>query len=126
MVPRNIWLTMQATKDTLKCSAWPRSTAASTRLEHRFGVSASDDDGQTWSQVGGGLSNVTPAQVINRQNALLAATSNGVYRFPLAPATPASLGCWMAVLTAVVVFGATGILLAGFDRLPWPRERRST
>ena len=90
-----------------------------------FGVSASADDGQTWSQLGGGLADVTPAQLVDYQNALLAATSNGIYRFPLAQGAAASLTWWVAVVAAVVVFGAAGIGLAGFDRLPWPRARPS-
>ena len=89
-----------------------------------FGVSASADDGQTWSQLGGGLETVTPSQVINYQNTLLAATSNGVYRFPLASGTPASLNWWLAVLSAVVVSGSAGVMLAGFDRVPWWGSRR--
>jgi hypothetical protein len=68
---------------------------------------------------------VTPTQLIDYQNTLLAATSNGVYRFPLASGTPASLKWWLVVVSAVVIFGTFGVLLAGFDRLPWLRSRRS-
>jgi photosystem II stability/assembly factor-like uncharacterized protein len=90
-----------------------------------FGVSASADGGQTWSQLGGGLENVTPAQMVDYKNSLLAATSDGVYRFPLAISTPASISWWLVVLAGVVVFGSAGVLLAGFDRLPRLRSRRS-
>jgi photosystem II stability/assembly factor-like uncharacterized protein len=91
-----------------------------------FGVSASPDAGQTWSQLGGGLENVTPAQLVDYQNSLVAATSGGVYRFPLNGGTPASVSWWLAVLAAVVIFGSAGVLLAGFDRLPWRRSRRTS
>lgn len=90
-----------------------------------FGVSASADSGQTWSQLGGGLENVTAAQLVDHQDSLVAATSNGVYRFPLASGTSASLAWWLAVITVVVVLGSGGVLLAGFDRWPWLRPRRS-
>jgi photosystem II stability/assembly factor-like uncharacterized protein len=89
-----------------------------------FGVSASADDGQTWSQLGGGLESVTPTQLIDYQNTLLAATSDGVYRFPLAAGTPASRSWWLVVGLAVVIFGTAGVLLAGFDRMPRRRSRR--
>jgi photosystem II stability/assembly factor-like uncharacterized protein len=89
-----------------------------------FGVSASADDGQTWSQLGGGLENTTPTQVIDYRNTLLAATSNGVYRFPLAGGTPASLNWWVLVISAVVILGIAGVMLAGFDRWPWSTPRR--
>ncbi len=94
-----------------------------------FGVSASADDGQTWSQLGGGLENVTPAQLVDYQNGLVAATSNGVYRFRLESAAPASSTWWLVLVAAVVVFGVAGAALAGFDRLPGLRSssrRRST
>jgi hypothetical protein len=86
-----------------------------------FGVSASADDGQTWSQLGGGLETVTPSQLIDYQNTLLAATSNGVYRFRLASGTPASPTWWLVVVLSVVIFGSAGVVVAGFDRLPWWR-----
>lgn len=90
-----------------------------------FGVSASADDGQTWSQLGGGLESVTPTQLIDYQNTLLAATSNGIYRFPLASGISASLNWWLVMVLAVLIFGIAGVVLAGFDRLPWSRSRRS-
>jgi photosystem II stability/assembly factor-like uncharacterized protein len=83
-----------------------------------FGVSASADAGQTWSQLGGGLENVTPAQLVDYRGSLVAATSNGVFVFPLNSATPASPTWWFAVLATVVAFGIAGVGLAGLDRLP--------
>lgn len=89
-----------------------------------FGVSASADGGQTWSQLGGGLENVTPTQLIDYQGSLVASTSDGVYRLPLNSSSPASLTWWLVVLTAVVICGSTGVALAGFDRLPWRSSKR--
>jgi hypothetical protein len=89
-----------------------------------FGVSASADAGQTWSQLAGGLENVTPSQLIDYQGALVAATSNGVFRFQLDSGAPASPAWWLVMLAAVVAFGSAGALLAGFDRLPRPRAPR--
>jgi hypothetical protein len=64
---------------------------------------------------------VTPSQLIDYQNTLLAATSNGVYCFRLASGTPASPTWWLVVVLSVVIFGTAGVVLAGFDRLPWWR-----
>jgi hypothetical protein len=88
-----------------------------------FGVSASADEGQTWSQLGLGLGDVTPAQVIDYQNTLLAATSNGIFRFPLIGSSPASAAWWAAVIGVVVLCGAAGVLIVGLDRLPRTRSR---
>jgi hypothetical protein len=77
-----------------------------------FGVSASADDGQTWTQLGGGLENATASQAVEFDGAILAATSDGVYRFPLSPYWPASSAWWIAVLAATAVCGAAGVLLA--------------
>jgi hypothetical protein len=88
-----------------------------------FGVSASADEGQTWSQLGLGLGDVTPAQVIDYQNTLLAATSNGIFRFPLIGSSPASAAWWAAVIGVVVLCGAAGVLIVGLDRLPRIRSR---
>jgi hypothetical protein len=87
-----------------------------------FGVSASADAGQTWSQLAGGLENVTPAQLVQNRGSLLAATSDGVFRFPLNASSSASPAWWLLVIAAVVAFGAAGALLAGLD--PRPRRRR--
>jgi hypothetical protein len=88
-----------------------------------FGVSASADQGQTWSQLGLGLGDVTPAQVVDYQNTLLAATSNGIFRFPLSGSSPASAAWWAWVIGVVVVCGAAGALIVGLDRLPRFRSR---
>jgi photosystem II stability/assembly factor-like uncharacterized protein len=90
-----------------------------------FGVSASADDGQTWSQLGGGLADVTANQLVDYQDSLVAATSGGVFRFPLAPARPASSTWWSILSAAVAIFGLGGLALAAFDRLPWPRSAGS-
>jgi hypothetical protein len=88
-----------------------------------FGVSASADAGQTWSQLAGGLENVTPAQLVQNRGSLLAATSDGVFRFPLNASSPASSAWWLLMIAAVVAFGAVGALLAGLDRRPRQRHR---
>ena len=90
-----------------------------------FGVSASADAGQTWSQLGLGLGNAEAAQAIDYQNSLLVATSSGLFRFPLTAATPASAAWWAILLGAVALFGAAGVLIAGLDRLPRMRSGRS-
>jgi hypothetical protein len=88
-----------------------------------FGVSASADAGQTWIQLAGGLENVTPAQLVQNRGSLLAATSDGVFRFPLNSSSPASSAWWLLVIAAVVAFGTVGALMAGLDRRPRRRHR---
>jgi hypothetical protein len=88
-----------------------------------FGVSASADGGQTWTQLGGGLADVTPAQVVGYQGSLLAATSNGLFAFPLRSDPPASAGWWLAVIAAVVVCGGAAVLIVGVERVPRLRLR---
>ena len=78
-----------------------------------FGVSASADGGQTWTQLGGGLANVEPSQAIEYRGALLAATSNGLFRFPLAPDQPASLTWWIAAIAAAIACGVAAVWLVG-------------
>ena len=91
-----------------------------------YGVSASDDRGQTWTQLGGGLANVEASQVIAYQGALLAATSNGVFRFLLSSYAPASIVWWSLVIASVVAAGSGGVLLVGMGRGFRVRRRRSS
>jgi hypothetical protein len=83
-----------------------------------YGVSASADGGQTWTQLGGGLADVTPAQVVGYQGSLLAATSNGIFAFPLRGDPTASPGWWVAVIASVIVSGVAGVLVVGLERMP--------
>jgi hypothetical protein len=83
-----------------------------------YGVSASSDGGQTWTQLGGGLADVTPAEVVGYRGSLLAATSSGVFTFPLRGDPPASAGWWLAVIASVVVCGLAGVLVVGLERTP--------
>lgn len=83
-----------------------------------YGVSASSDGGQTWAQLGGGLADVTPAQVVVYQNELLAATTNGIFTFPLRVDPPASAGWWLAVIAAVIVCGGAAVLIVGPEKMP--------
>jgi hypothetical protein len=85
------------------------------------GVSASADGGRTWTQLGGGLGEVTPAQVIGFRGSLLAATSGGLYRFPLRTAPPASPGWWLALIAAALAIGLVAAALGA----PGPAPRRS-
>ncbi len=90
-----------------------------------YGVSASDDTGQTWTQLGVGLAAVEPAQVVDYNGSLLAATSNGVFRFPLAGARPASVAWWIAVIASVVLCGNAGVAMVGMSRGPLMRRTSS-
>jgi hypothetical protein len=83
-----------------------------------YGVSASSDSGQTWTQLGGGLANATAAQAIVDHGRLLAATSDGVYQFPLREDPAPSATWWAVVLLAAVACGSIGILLVGLERRP--------
>jgi hypothetical protein len=83
------------------------------------GVSASGDGGQTWVQLGGGLADVQPAHVVDYQGALLAATSNGIYRFPLSTYTPPSLAWWLALMAAAAGCGTCAVLLVGTAPMTW-------
>ena len=86
------------------------------------GVSASSDGGRTWTQLGGGLGTDTPAQVIGFRGGLLAATSGGLYGFPLRAAPPASPRWWLAVVAAAL---AAGLVAAAVGALgPGPRAVR--
>jgi hypothetical protein len=83
-----------------------------------YGVSASSDSGQTWTQLGGGLENATATEAIVVHGRLLAATSDGVYQFPLREDPAASATWWALVLLAAVACGLLGILLLGLERRP--------
>jgi hypothetical protein len=86
------------------------------------GVSASADGGQTWTQLGGAGVDA-PAQVIAFEGALWAATSNGLYRYPLTRSLPASAGWWLGLLTMAAAGGLGALALAGGRPRP-PRPRR--
>ena len=73
------------------------------------GVSASADGGQTWTQLGGGLGRATPSQVVGYQYCLLAATSDGVYRFPLSAGGAATSGWWFMLLALAAGLGLAAI-----------------
>jgi hypothetical protein len=84
------------------------------------GVSGSADGGWTWTQLGGGLGDTTPNDVIGYQDGLLAATSDGLFRYPLAPAAGASPGWWIMLLVVAVGLGLTAVGVGTLD----PRRRR--
>ncbi len=86
------------------------------------GVSASADGGRTWTQLGGGLRDVTPGQVVEFRRGLWAATSGGLYRYALEPAAAASPAWWLALLAAAAVAGLAGVAVSG--RSARPRRRR--
>ena len=88
-----------------------------------YGVSASDNSGLTWTQLGGGLANVEPSQVIGYDGSLLAATSDGIYRFPLSSDAAASAGWWSIVIATALICGSGGVLLVGMGRGFWIRRR---
>ena len=84
------------------------------------GVSASADDGWTWTQLGGGLGAATPNQVIGYQDGLLAATSDGLYRFPLATGSGATPNWWAVVLVLATGLAIAAVSVGALD----PRRRR--
>jgi hypothetical protein len=85
------------------------------------GVSGSADGGWTWTQLGGGLGDTTPNDVIGYHDGLLAATSDGLFRYPLAPASGASPGWWIVLLLVAVGLGLTVVGVSTLD----PRRGRS-
>ncbi|HEY4027395.1 MAG TPA: hypothetical protein VGO86_13275 [Candidatus Dormibacteraeota bacterium] len=84
------------------------------------GVSASVDSGWTWTQLGGGLGETTPNQVIGYQGGLWAATSDGLYTFPLQAGGAASPGWWVMVLALAAGLGLAAVGVGALD----PRRRR--
>jgi hypothetical protein len=88
------------------------------------GVSASADGGLTWTQLGGGLpADTPPADLIPYRGNLLAAAPDGLYRFSLSTARPASSGWWFALVAAATLAGTGAIAISGPERLP-PLIRR--
>lgn len=83
------------------------------------GVSASDDGGWTWTQLAGGLGGTTPNQVIGYQGSLWAATSDGLYRFPLAVRGGATPGWWVMLLALAVGLALAAVGVGALD----PRRR---
>jgi hypothetical protein len=79
------------------------------------GVSASSDGGWTWTQLAGGLADTAPGQVVAYRGSLWSATSNGLYRYPLAIPAAASPGWWLLVLAGAAVLGLIAVGVAGPD-----------
>jgi hypothetical protein len=84
------------------------------------GVSASADDGWTWTQLGGGLSTTTPNELVGYQGNLLVAASDGLFRFPLAVRGGATPAWWAMVVSFAVGLGVVAVGVAALD----PRRRR--
>jgi hypothetical protein len=84
------------------------------------GVSGSADGGWTWTQLGGGLGGATPNQVIGYEGSLWAATTDGLYRFPLAVRGGATPGWWIMLLGLAIVLGLAAVGVGTLD----PRRRR--
>jgi hypothetical protein len=72
-------------------------------------VSASADGGRTWTQLGGGLGGARPNQVIGYEGSLWAATSGGLYRFPLAVRGGATPSWWIMLLGLAIALGLAAI-----------------
>ena len=79
------------------------------------GVSASADGGKTWTQLGGGVATRAPGQVVAFHGQLVAATSDGVYRYVLAYSPPPSVTWWVGLLAAVLVAGSLSLVVVGLD-----------
>jgi hypothetical protein len=79
------------------------------------GVSASADGGWTWTQLGGGLANVSPNQLVGSRGSLWVATSNGLFRFPLAVGQGATPAWWAMVLGFAVGLGVIAVGVAALD-----------
>lgn len=101
--------------------------AAVTSVDRRLyaagtpdGVSASADGGWTWTQLGRGLGGATPNQVIGYQGSLWAATTEGLYRFPLALRGGATPSWWIMLLGLAIALGLAAVGVGTLD----PRRRR--
>jgi hypothetical protein len=84
------------------------------------GVSASADGGWTWTQLGGGLGAATPGQAAGFRGELWAATSAGLFRYPLAVRGGAAPAWWVVVLALALGLALVAIGVGGLD----PRRRR--
>ncbi|HXM54365.1 MAG TPA: hypothetical protein VOB72_03175 [Candidatus Dormibacteraeota bacterium] len=80
------------------------------------GVSASANGGRTWTQLGGGLGTTTPGQVVAYRDALWAAGSDGLYRFPLTFAPGPAAEWWLLVIGLAVVAGVVAVALGAPER----------
>jgi hypothetical protein len=87
------------------------------------GVSASADSGSTWTQLGAGMVEPAPAQLVASRDALWAATADGVYRYPLTPGVAPSATWWALVCVAGLGSGllVTVIALPERVRRRWRR-----
>jgi photosystem II stability/assembly factor-like uncharacterized protein len=84
------------------------------------GVSASADGGRTWTQLGGGLGTAAPNQLIGSQGTLWVATSDGLFRFPLATGSSATPSWWAMVLVLATGLAIVAVGVGALD----PRRRR--
>jgi hypothetical protein len=81
------------------------------------GVSASADGGETWTQLGGGVANRAPGQLIAFRGRLWAPTSDGLYGYVLTSDAPASATWWAGLLAAAVVIGSLALAVLGLERV---------
>jgi hypothetical protein len=85
------------------------------------GVSVSTDGGLTWMQLGGGLGSRDVHALASTGPDLWAATSDGVYRFPIVGAKLPEASWWLLLLGAALFLGAIAALLGAAE---WPRGVR--
>src|SRR5207302_4093823 len=88
------------------------------------GVSASADGGRTWTELGGGISDNPPSQLISCRGSLWAATATGVFRYALAPVAAGSPRWWALVLGAAGAAGLVALVLAAIPRVRPPSAQR--